>query len=147
MAVDDRSISVLNPREWRKDAEVSKKMFKKYSKFKQTVDPSASKVDYKKYLQKVVQEKNFFDSNINHTLTHQQKILASKNRELSQRAMALTGNKDMDNVHQAFAKVAKLRYEIDRKAHVRVSPDQFNYRSPQKYVSELIFLVSFIIKF
>lgn len=108
-------------------------MFKKYSKFKQTVDPSASKVDYKKYLEKVVQEKNFFDSNINHTLTHQQKILASKNRELSQRAMALTGNKDMDNVHQAFAKVAKLRYEIDRKAHVRVSPDQFNYRSPQKY--------------
>ena len=41
----------------------------------------------------------------------------------------------MDNVHDVLTNTAKLRFDLDKKAHVRVSPDQYNYRSPKKYVS------------
>ena len=118
-----------------RDVDESRQLYKKYSAFKKTIDPDCSKVDYKKYLDRVVQEKQYFDSNINHTLNHQKKVLAYKNRELAQRAFALTGNKDMDNVHDVLTNTAKLRFDLDKKAHVRVSPDQYNYRSPKKYVS------------
>jgi len=39
----------------------------------------------------------------------------------------------MDNVHGVLTKSAKLKFEIDKSAHVRVAPDQYNYRSPKKY--------------
>jgi hypothetical protein len=39
----------------------------------------------------------------------------------------------MDNVHDVLTNTAKLRFDLDKKAHVRVSPDQYNYRSPKKY--------------
>ena len=67
-------------------------MFKKYSNFRQEFDPNASKADYKHFLDRVVQEKRHYDSNISDSLGYQKRFLAYKNKELAQRAAALHGN-------------------------------------------------------
>ena len=43
-------------------------MFKKFSAFKKSVDMDTSKVEYKHFLDKMVQEKPTYDFNMNHTL-------------------------------------------------------------------------------
>ena len=83
LSIDERTAGVLYPKKITRDVDESRKMYKKYSVFKGQVDPSSSKADYKKYLDRVIQEKQHFDSNINHTLNHQKKVLAYKNRELA----------------------------------------------------------------
>ena len=37
---------------------------------------------------------------------------------------------------------AMLKLDLEKSAHVRVQPDQFNYRSPKKYVSNFIYLLN-----
>ena len=117
------------------DADQSKKLFKKYSAFRSESQNTSSKVDYKHFLDKVVQDTRHYDSNIGNSLSHQKKFIAFKNRELSQRAAAMHGNSQQDMVHKAMADQAMLKVELEKAAHVRVQPDQFNYRSPKKYVS------------
>ena len=98
-------------------------MFKKYSAFRQEHDPNGSKVDYKHFLDKLVQDKRHYDSNIGNTLAHQKKFLAYKNREQSQRAAALHGNAQQDSVHAAMHDTALLKMELEKTAMVRVQPD------------------------
>ena len=117
------------------DANESKRVFKKYSAFKSEFDQLASKADYKHFLAKVVKDTAHYDSNIGNSLAHQKKFLAYKNREMSQRASALHGNAQQDLVHKAVTDTALLRLELEKKGHIRVQPDQYNYRSPKKYVS------------
>ena len=57
LSIDERTATVLYPRKILRDVDESKKMFKKFSTFKSQVDPACSKVEYKKYLDRVVQEK------------------------------------------------------------------------------------------
>lgn len=90
--VSERACSVFVPKKIIKDVDNSKRMFKKYSAFRQEVDPNSSKVDYKHFLDKVMSDTRHYDSNIGNSLAHQKKFLAYKNRELSQRAAALHGN-------------------------------------------------------
>ena len=47
-------------------------------------------------------------------------------------------------VHKAMADQAMLKVELEKAAHVRVQPDQFNYRSPKKYVSNYLGVTIFI---
>ena len=54
--VSERAVSVFVPKKIVRDVEHSKKMFKKYSAYKTEVDPSSSKVDYKHFLDKVMQD-------------------------------------------------------------------------------------------
>ena len=109
-------------------------MFKKYSAFRES-DPTLTKADYKHYLSRVVQDNRLYDSNLSNSLNYQKKLVAFKNRELAQRASAMHGNQQQDQVHKALADTAQLKLEMERKAVIRVQPDQFNYRSPKKYVS------------
>ena len=52
--VNERAVSVFVPKKIVRDVEQSKKMFKKYSAYKQEVDPNSSKCDYKHFLDKVM---------------------------------------------------------------------------------------------
>lgn len=52
---------------------------------------------------------------------------------MSQRAAAMHGNSQQDQVHKAVNDSALLKMELEKSALVRVQPDQFNYRSPKKY--------------
>lgn len=45
-------------------------MFKKYSNFKDEFQPGASKADYKHFLDRVVQDKRCYDSNISNSLNY-----------------------------------------------------------------------------
>ena len=54
--VSERAVSVFVPKKIVRDVEQSKKMFKKYSAYKTEVDPASSKVDYKHFLDKVMQD-------------------------------------------------------------------------------------------
>ena len=58
-------------------------MFKKYSAFRSETDPNSSKADYHHYLDRVVQDKRHYDSNLGNSLAHHKKFIAYKNRELS----------------------------------------------------------------
>ena len=100
--MEERTATVLQPRKILRDVDETTKMYKKYSAFRQQVETGASKADYKHYLERMVREKPTYDFNMNHTLNTQKKILAFKNRELSQRASALNGNSDMDQVHDVL---------------------------------------------
>lgn len=110
-------------------------MFKKYSAFKKDVDPNMSKSEYKLFLDRVVQDTRHYDSNIGNSLAHQKKFIAFKNREMAQRASAMHGNAQQDMVHKSVTDHSMLKMELEKMATVRVQPDQFNYRSPKKYVS------------
>ena len=90
--VSERAVSVFQPKKIVSDVDRSKKMFKKYSAFKTEFDSNSSKVEYKHFLDKVVQDQRHYDSNISNSLAHQKKFLAYKNRELAQRASAMHGN-------------------------------------------------------
>ena len=57
LGLNERTATVLEPRKILRDVDESRKLYKKYSAFKQQIDPDCSKIDYKKYLDKVVQEK------------------------------------------------------------------------------------------
>ena len=65
------------------DVDNSKKVFKKYSAFREEYDSGSSKADYKHFLSRVVQDKRMYDSNIGNSLNHQKKFLAYKNKELA----------------------------------------------------------------
>ena len=54
---------------------------------------------------------------------------------MAQRAAALHGNSQQDQVHKAVTDNALLKMEMEKKGLIRVQPDQYNYRSPKKYVS------------
>lgn len=133
--VSERAVSVFQPRKIVSDVDQSKITFKKYSNFRNEVSPGTSKADYKHYLDRIVKDKKMYDSNIGNTLNHHNKFIAYKNRELSQRAAALHGNQQQDMVHKRMADQALLKLELENAGRVRVQPDQFNYRSPKKYVS------------
>ena len=60
-----------------------------------------------------------------------------KNREQTQRAFALGQNGMQSQIHNNLLTSAQLKQDLEKTAHVRVQPDQYNYRSPQKYVSIL----------
>lgn len=98
--ISERAVSVFQPKKIISDVQQSKRMFKKYSAFREEFDPTSSKADYKHFLDKVVQDVRHYDSNISNSLNHQKKFLAYKNRELSQRAAALHGNAQQDGVHK-----------------------------------------------
>jgi len=87
-------------------------MFKKYSAFRQEVDPASSKVDYKHFLTKVMSDQRHYDSNLGNSLAHQKKFIAYKNRELSQRAAAMHGNAQQDLVHNAVTDHAMMNLEL-----------------------------------
>ena len=68
LQVEERAVSVFIPKKIEKDNEVSKKTFKKYSAFRNEFEVNASKADYKLFLDRVVQDKRHFDSNISNSL-------------------------------------------------------------------------------
>ena len=68
--VNERAVSVFVPKKIVRDVEQSKRMFKKYSAYKQEVDPLSSKVDYKHFLDKVMADQRHYDSNIGNSLNH-----------------------------------------------------------------------------
>lgn len=68
--VNERAVSVFVPKKIVRDVEQSKRMFKKYSAYKQEVDPNSSKVDYKHFLDKVMADQRHYDSNIGNSLNH-----------------------------------------------------------------------------
>lgn len=133
--VEDRAVSVFQPKKIVSDNDESKRIFKKYSNFKNEFDPQASKAEYKHFLDRVVQDKRHYDSNISNSLNYQKKFLAYKRKELAQRAAALHGNIQQDQVHKSVTDSAMLKMEMEKAGLVRVQPDQYNYRSPKKYVS------------
>ena len=121
--ISERSVSVFKPKKIIKDVDESRLMFKKYSAFRKEVDPNMSKSEYKLFLDRVVQDKRHYDSNIGNSLAHQKKIIAYKNRELAQRAAAMQGNAQQDNVHKAVTDQSLLRMELEKIGTVRVQPD------------------------
>jgi len=92
LGMEDRAVSVFVPKRIVKDNEVSKQTFKKYSAFRNEFEAGASKVDYKLFLDRVVQDKRHYDTNISNSLGYQKKFIAYKRKELAQRAAALHGN-------------------------------------------------------
>jgi len=66
---------------------------------------------------------------------------------MSQRASAMHGNAQQDMVHKSVTDQALLKMELEKINTVRVQPDQFNYRSPKKYVSaaSIVFYDRFLI--
>ena len=81
--VTERAVSVFKPQKIVSDVDRSKQVFKKYSAYRSEVDPNSSKADYKLFLDRMVQDKRHYDSNIGNSLAHQKKFLAYKNRELA----------------------------------------------------------------
>ena len=71
----------------------------------------------------MIKDTRHYDSNIGNSLSHQKKFLACKNREVAQRAAALHGNKQQDQVHKALTDAALLKVELEKKGLVRVQPD------------------------
>ena len=68
--ISQRAVSVFEPKKIVSDVDISKKQFKKYSAFRKDFDPNSSKVDYKHYLDRVVQDTRHYDSNISNSLNH-----------------------------------------------------------------------------
>ena len=68
LGVEERAVSVFMPKKIEKDNEVSRKIFKKYSGFRNEFEVGASKADYKLFLDRVVQDKRHYDSNISNSL-------------------------------------------------------------------------------
>lgn len=91
--ISERSISVFQPRKIIPDVAANRRIFKKFSAFRDEIDPNSSKVEYKHFLAKLVKDKKHYDSNMSNALSHEKKFLAYKNREFSQRAAALSGNR------------------------------------------------------
>ena len=133
--VSQRMVSVFQPQKIVSDVDASKRVFRKFSNFRKEFDEGSSKADYKAYLGRVLSEKRHYDSNIGNSLAHQKKFLAYKNKELAQRASALHGNSQQDAIHKSVVDHAILKIQLEKSANVRVQPDQYNYRSPKKYVS------------
>ena len=68
--ISERAVSVFQPRKIVNDVDNSKKVFKKYSAFRDEYDSGSSKADYKHFLSRVVQDKRMYDSNIGNSLNH-----------------------------------------------------------------------------
>ena len=68
LGVEERAVSVFMPKKIEKDNEVSRKIFKKYSGFRNEFEVGASKADYKLFLDRVVQDKRHYDSSISNSL-------------------------------------------------------------------------------
>jgi len=68
--VSQRAVSVFEPKKIVSDCDISKKQFKKYSAFRKEFDQNSSKVDYKHYLDRIVQDTRHYDSNISNSLNH-----------------------------------------------------------------------------
>ena len=62
---------------------MTRQIYKKFSNFKNTVDVNTSKVEYKHFLDRMVQEKPTYDFNMDHTLRQKRKIIEYKNKELA----------------------------------------------------------------
>ena len=121
--IEERAVSVFQPKKIISDNDESKRMFKKYSNFKNEFDAGASKAEYKHFLDRVVQDKRHYDSNISNSLNYQKKFLAYKRKELAQRAAALHGNSQQDQVHKSVTDQALLKIEMEKTGLVRVQPD------------------------
>jgi len=70
LAMSERACSVFVPKKIIKDVDNSKRMYKKYSAFRKEVEPGASKVDYKHFLDKVTADTRHYDSNIGNSIAH-----------------------------------------------------------------------------
>lgn len=60
-----------------------------FDRYRRDVSPDASKVEFQHFLKRKYSEKSLYDSNIGHGLSHHYKVLAYKEKELNQRALAL----------------------------------------------------------
>ncbi len=76
------------------------RIFRNYDSFRRDVSPGLSKADYQKFLGKMVQEKNMHDSNMNHTLDVQRKIVAFRQKEQHTRAHTLCVNVDQERAQK-----------------------------------------------
>ena len=68
--IEDRAVSVFQPKKIVSDNDESKRMFRKFSNFRKEFDDGASKAEYKHFLDKVVQDKRCYDSNISNSLNY-----------------------------------------------------------------------------
>ena len=66
--------------------------FNNYEAFKRDLNPNASKVDYRQFLSSMQKGKTSYDSNIQHAIEFNKRIIAYKNKEQGLRTNALQVN-------------------------------------------------------
>lgn len=78
------------------EVQVMAQTFKNFEAYKRnSPEPereSLSKVNFEKFKQTVLSDKRLYDTNINSRISFENKILACKNREQTNRALALSKN-------------------------------------------------------
>ena len=108
--------------------------FRDYDRYTREVSPSGSKSDFKHFLMQKSCDTKLYDSNVRHELNHHYKVLAYKEKELNQRALALENFQQQRNVHNSLQKSKDLTKSIADRTKVRHSPDQFDQRvAPRKF--------------
>lgn len=133
---------MFRPRRFEPEVQVMARTYNNWDAFKRNspspMRDSVTKVDYENFKQRSLNEKRLYDSNIGSTISHEHKVLASKNREQSLRALALQHNIQQQIVHIESSKAATINYEQDlQNSRPKGVPNQFNHRSPKKFVSEI----------
>lgn len=91
---------LCKPKPFLNDSAVENKTFTDFDRFQKRLSPTASKSDFHKFLDKITHEKRLYDSNMSSTLQHQKKVLAARQRELSNRTLALSQSGSQDGFEQ-----------------------------------------------
>jgi hypothetical protein len=102
-----------------------------------------SKIEFKKQVNRQLNEWSYFDGNINHCLVEQRKILERKNYELDSRAAALKDfgyqpyfSRNMDQIREIQdIAIAQKTVGMQRE---NLSPFKKNYTSITKFQKSLI---------
>ena len=77
-------MSVFTPKKYVPEVQIMSRTFKNFNAYQRERSPPGeitSKIEYHKYRTRVLAERKLYDSNLEHNLFTQKKILAYKNRE------------------------------------------------------------------
>lgn len=111
-------------------------MFRDYEKYKKDFCQESSKADFQHFLQRKQTGKVTHDSNITHGLNHHHKVLAYKEKELNQRALALDAFSQQRSVHSELHKQHGLNSTMSNNSRFRHAPSDFDLRkSPRKFTA------------
>jgi len=66
--------------------------FKNFEAFKKSSPENASKIDFERFKAAAIAQKKHYDSNVSELIGFERKIIAGKNRQQTNRALALSGN-------------------------------------------------------
>lgn len=98
--------------------------FRNYEVFKRTSPENVSKVDFERFKTAAISQKKHFDSNVSELIGVERKIIAGKNRQQTNRALALSSNMAQTIVIHDTKKDAINLYNVQKEnSNSRFVPD------------------------